>query len=171
MKKFISLFAILLLCSSTSYAATNKKLEILGTFNDWTAYTANEKNGKLCYMASVPQKSEGKYKRRGDVVLIVAHRPQEKSFDVVSLTTGYTYKAGSTATVQIDKQKPIELFTHEDTAWGNNSKTDAKIVRQMKAGNKAVFKGKSSLGTLTTDTFSLTGFTKAYRAMSKACGR
>ncbi len=171
MKKIISLLAVLLVCTSGVQAASNKKLEILGTFGDWTAYSANEKSGKLCYMASVPQKSEGKYKRRGDVILIVAHRPKEKSYNVVSLTTGYTYKAGSTATVQVDKQKPIELFTHEDTAWGNDSKTDAKIVRQMKAGNKAVFKGKSSLGTLTTDTFSLTGFTKAYRAMSNACGR
>ncbi len=171
MKKIISLFAVLMFCTSVGHAAPNKKLEILGTFGDWTAYSAKEKGGKLCYMASVPQKSEGKYKRRGDVILIVAHRPQEKSYDVVSLTTGYTYKAGSKASVQVDKQKAIELFTHEDTAWGNDSKTDAKIVRQMKAGNKAVFKGKSSLGTLTTDTFSLSGFTKAYRAMSNACGR
>ena len=79
MKKIISLLAILLVCASGVQAASNKKLEILGTFGDWTAYSANEKSGKLCYMASVPQKSEGKYKRRGDVILIVAHRPKEKS--------------------------------------------------------------------------------------------
>ena len=40
----------------------------------------------------------------------------------------------------------------------------------MKKGNRMVVKGTSSRGTLTTDTFSLKGFTKAYGAIGKACG-
>lgn len=170
-KGYLALFAAALLFALPAAAQSNKRIEMLGTFGAWNAYKMDEANGKLCYMASVPQKSEGKYKRRGDVVLIVAHRPAEKSYDVVSLTAGYTYKADSHATAKVDKQKAITLFTHEDTAWANNSKTDSLLVRQMRAGNKAVFKGKSSLGTLTTDTFSLNGFTKAYNAISNACGK
>ena len=53
----------------------------------------------------------------------------------------------------------------------NAAKTDAAITKQMRAGNVAVIKGKSSLGTLTTDTFSLKGFTKANDAIAKACPR
>ena len=41
----------------------------------------------------------------------------------------------------------------------------------MKKGSKAVLKGTSQRGTLTTDTFSLVGFSKAYRDIQKACGR
>lgn len=170
-KTFLAILAGMIMLSSPVLAQTNKRLEMLGTFGSWTAYKMDEKDGKLCYMASVPQKSEGKYKRRGDVVLIVAHRPNEKTWDVVSLTAGYTYKKDSSASIKIDNQKAISLFTHEDTAWANSSKADSQLVRMMKAGNKAVIQGKSSLGTLTTDTFSLSGFTKAYNAISKACGK
>lgn len=161
-----------LLIITPALAQKNKQQELLDTFGDWTAYkTTDEKGGKLCYMASVPQKSEGKYKRRGDVLLIIAHRSAEKSFDVVSLTTGYLYKGNNSATVQIDSNKPITLFTHQDAAWAKDSKTDTAIVRQMRAGSTAVFRGQSSFETRTTDTFSLKGFTKAYKAINKACGR
>lgn len=156
--------------ASYSFAGKNQ-VEYLGKFGNWSAYSTQEKSGKLCYMASVPEKSEGKYKRRGDILLIVTHRPKEKSFDVISFTAGYTYKQDSTVLVQIDTNKNISLFTHEDTAWGKDTKTDIRVVNQMKAGNKAVFKGKSSLGTNTIDTFSLKGFTKAYKAINSACGR
>jgi hypothetical protein len=33
-----------------------------------------------------------------------------------------------------------------------------------------IVKGTSSRGTLTTDTYSLSGFTAAFNAISKACG-
>ena len=95
----------------------------------------------------------------------------DKTFNVMSLTAGYTYKKGSTATIQFDKNNPMDLFTSDDTAWTNTAKTDAAITKQMRAGNVAVIKGKSSLGTLTTDTFSLKGFTKANDAIAKACPR
>ena len=39
----------------------------------------------------------------------------------------------------------------------------------MKGGKAMVVKGTSSRGTLTTDTYSLAGFTAAYAAIGKAC--
>ena len=130
-----------------------------------------ENGADLCYMVSEPTKSEGKYKRRGDIFLIIANRPADKTFNVMSLTAGYTYKKGSSASIQVDKNTPMDLFTNDDTAWTNTAKTDAVITKQMRTGNTAVIKGRSSLGTLTTDTFSLKGFTKANDAIAKACPR
>ena len=169
MKKIALLVLGLMAITSIANAADNRVL--LGTYGDWSAYKMKENGANLCYMASVPQKSAGKYKRRGEIFLIVAHRPKEKSFNVVSLTAGYNYKKGSVATIQIDKQEKIELFTHEDTAWASTPKIDNQLYRMMKAGNKAVIVGKSSLGNTTTDTFSLKGFTKAANAIDKACGK
>ena len=40
----------------------------------------------------------------------------------------------------------------------------------MKRGNQLVVTGTSSEGVATQDTFSLDGFTKAYAAISLACG-
>ena len=169
MKKIVLLFLCLTAFASVARAADGRVS--LGTFGDWSAYKMKENGANLCYMASVPQKSEGKYKRRGEIFLIVAHRPKEKSFNVVSLTAGYNYKKGSVATIQIDKKNKVELFTHEDTAWAQTPAVDNQLYKMMKAGNKAVVIGKSSLGNTTTDTFSLKGFTKAANAIDKACGK
>lgn len=172
MKKiYVILSFCLMLVSSFCFAQTTTRTEILGTFGNWTSYRIKEKDGNLCYMASVPQKSQGKYKKRGDIYLIVAHRPNNNSFDLVSMTAGYTYKKGSSVSVKVDSKPQINMFTDDGTAWAETTELDKKIVSQFKAGNTAVIKGTSSLGTLTTDTFSLSGFTKAYNAINKACGR
>ena len=168
MKKIALLASCLLLCSTIANAADR---QLLGVFGDWTAYKMKENGASLCYMASTPQKSEGKYKKRGEIFLIVAHRPKEKAFNVLSLTAGYNYKKGSSAEIQIDKQPAIKLFTHEDTAWATDSKIDSQLYSLMKAGDKAVITGKSSLGNTTVDTFSLKGFTRAANAIDKACGK
>ena len=169
MKK-ISLIA-LFLCSFATIANAAGSRTSLGTFGDWTAYKMEEKEGKVCYIASMPQKSEGKYKKRGEVFLIVAHRPAKKTFNTVSLTAGYKYKKDTDVKVKIDKNKEIELFTNEDTAWAETAERDNQLVSLMRAGDTAVFTGKSALGNTTTDTFSLKGFTKAMKAIDKACGK
>ena len=47
---------------------------------------------------------------------------------------------------------------------------DGPLVKSMIRGQNLTVQGKSGRGTLTVDTFSLSGFTAAYRAASKACG-
>ena len=168
----ISLFLCCLLGFSGAVgAAVDKNLEILGTYDDWTAYAYQDQNGKTCYMATEPTKSEGKYKIRDDVFLFVTHHPNEKSFDVVNVMAGYTYRNTSKPVLKVDKNKGITLAIHADTAWTKDSDTDKKLVAQMKKGSKAILQGTSKRGTLTTDTFSLKGFSKAYRDIQKACGR
>lgn len=169
MKKIIFTVFAIMACIGTVYAQSTR--QSLGTFGNWTAYKMEENGQKVCYMAAVPEKSSGKYTKRGEVFLIVSHRPKQKTFNTVSLTAGYTYKKNSDVKVQIDKKPEIELFTSGDTAWAFTSAQDNQLVSLMRAGNKAVFKGTSSRGTLTTDTFSLSGFTKAANAIDKACGR
>ena len=166
-------YVVCLLCilfSFVSYAAENP-LTNLGTSGVWTAYVYQGADGKVCYMASEPEKSVGKYKKRDDVFLMVTHRPMNNSYDVVSVLAGYTYKKGSTPTLTVDKKKAVSLVSSEDGAWTKDSKTDQQLITQMKAGSTAVLRGSSKRGTATTDTFSLKGFSKAYREISEACGK
>ncbi len=169
MKKFLSVLTGVVLISTTCMAATNK-MEILGTYGDWTAYSYSDPDGKVCYIASSPIKSAGKYKKRDDVFLIVTHRPKQKTFNVINTVAGYTYKKGSKPSFSIDKNKAFSLSSYADTAWAKDNDTDKKIVNQLKKGNKAVLSGSSVRGTKTTDTFSLKGFSKAYQEINKACG-
>ncbi len=170
-QKGLCILALLLMTTGAIAAPAKNNMEILGNFDAWTAYVFNDDDGKICYMASEPIKSQGKYKIRDDVFLMVTHRLSNKTFDVVNIAAGYTYKKGSRPTFSIDGAKPFTLVTSADTAWAKDAPTDARLVKAMRAGNKAVLKGTSRRGTLTTDTFSLKGFSKAYRAIQKACGR
>jgi hypothetical protein len=146
-----------------------QEIKQLGRFGDWGAYAYDEKGEKACYIASQPTKHEGNYKRRGEIYAMVTHRPGDKVRDEVSLSAGYRYKEQSLVEVAIGGSK-FELFPHEDTAWVPDSAGDQKLVKAMRAGKTMVVQGTSSRGTATKDTYSLIGFTKAYRAASEACG-
>ena len=143
-------------------------VEILGTFQDWTAYQTSQGGKRICYIASPPKKDEGNYSKRGDILAIVTHRPASKSFNVVSIHAGYKYKKGSTAEVAIGGAR-FTLFTNAETAWANDTGDDRALVKNMRAGAKMIIHGKSWRGTETKDTYSLLGFTAAIRAINKAC--
>ncbi len=140
--------------------------DLLGTFEDWEAHSRGSGKDKICYAASVPVKSEGKYSKRGDVFLLVSHRPAIKQIGIVSLEAGYAYGDKSQIAAKIGDQK-FAMFPFGEVAFAFE---DGPMVKGMIKGAGVVIKGTSSRGTLTTDDFSLKGFTAAYKAASKACG-
>lgn len=144
--------------------------ELLGNFDDWSAFSETENGKPLCYVGSQPKKSEGDYSQRGYAYVLVTHRPAEKAVGEVSIRAGYTYKEGSEVEVKVDGGPPFKLFTDDGLAWTREAKTDQALVAAMKAGAGMTIKGTSSRGTLTTDTYSLKGFTAALEAINKACG-
>lgn len=167
MHKFYFLFAaVLLMAAVPSFASDQKEL---GTFGSWTTYMFEENGGNVCYMAAKPEKAEGKYKKRGEVVAMITHRPSEGTKNVFSFMSGYGYKKGSSVDVMIDNKK-FTLFTQNDMGWAADAAADVALTQSIKKGSKMVVKGESSRGTATKDTFNLKGSTKAYEAISKACG-
>ena len=162
-------YFVILIWLSPAYAWAKTPL---GNFQDWSAFTAKE-NGKLvCYIGAEPTTSRGKYKKRGQTFLLVTHRPKENSkrnrFNVVSLRAGYTYKKASSVKILIG-ETTFNLFTTKEWAFAKNATLDERLVKGMKRGSTLVVKGISSRGTETTDTYSLKGFTAAYKAINKAC--
>lgn len=120
-------------------------------------------------MASTPKKDEGKYTKRGDIYVIITHRPKDKSFNVVNFVAGYTYKSGAKVTVKIGTQSFDKIFTDEDKAWAINESVDKAMVEAMKKGDRMIVTGTSSRDTATKDTYSLSGFMAAHRAISAKC--
>jgi hypothetical protein len=55
-------------------------------------------------MSSTPKKDEGKYTKRGDIYVLVTHRPAQKSFDEVSFVAGYTFKSNAPLVIKIANQ-------------------------------------------------------------------
>ena len=172
MKKILAcVTGLCLLVSVKSISTPTPPSNILGTFGVWTAYVFQDGTGKVCYMAAEPIESKGKYTSRDDVFLTITHRPAEKTYDVISMTAGFTYQKGSKPNIRIDNKKAITLMPVEDMAWAKDDKTDAALVKDMVAGSNAYVNGTSKRGTKITDTFSLKGFSKAYNAINEACGR
>ena len=151
-------------------AAMAQSVERLGDFKDWSAFRFSEGGNKACYIASQPTKAQGNYTRRGEIYALVTHRPAENRRDEISIIIGYTFKKDSFVDVAIGGQA-FKLFTKDDGAWTANSDEDKKLVAAMKAGNRMQVKGTSTRGTLTTDTYSLSGFTAAYNMISESCAQ
>ncbi len=164
----VCLFTVLV-SAQAAQPSRAQGIERIGDYGDWSSFQFSEDGNLACYMSSEPKKAEGKYKKRGDVFAIVTHRPAEKRLGEVSVIAGYSYRKDSWAEVKIGKQA-FQLFTQDDGAWAPDAETDKKLVQAMRKGRTMVVTGTSTRGTLTTDTYSLSGFTKAYRAIGTACG-
>lgn len=145
--------------------------QVLGEYGDWTAYYYKDGRGSVCYMVSKPKKDEGKYSKRGDIYAVVTHRPADKTFDVVNFDAGYTFKNGAPFTVKIGHNIINSFFTEGEKAWTLDEATDKKMVGLMKNGERMIVDGFSSKGTATKDTYSLKGFTGAYKAITAKCKR
>lgn len=161
------------LCAVLSFLGLNSQAHageprLLGTYGDWSAYVFTENGNKVCYMASKPKKEEGNYTRRGEIFALITHRPAEGTKNVFSYITGYEYKAGSEATIDIGSNRFV-LFTQDETAWAPDAQTDNKIADAIKAGSNMIVKGTSSRGTLTTDTFGLKGSAAAHDKITAEC--
>lgn len=146
-----------------------EEVKFLGTFGAWEASISRVGNGRVCYMTSLPTKSQGKYKKRGEASIIVTHWPGRKRLHEVSIVAGYTYKPESNVAATVDGTA-FDFYTDADRAWRYSPREDLELVRAMRKGRILVVKGASSRGTRTTDTYSLRGFTAAHKAINKACG-
>jgi invasion protein IalB len=172
----IHLILAAVVCAGLAFASGEALAEqkTIGTYNDWTAFTDKEDGKPLCYIGSAPTKAEGAYTSRGNTYVLVSIRPAEKSGGVVTVEAGYSYQADSKVTVDIDGAK-YELYTRnrdndkKGDAWAVGDEGDKALIAAMRAGRTMVVKGTSSRGTLTTDTYSLAGFTAAYNAITQAC--
>lgn len=163
------LFLLSLVCFYGVSAAQAATPQMIGEYDDWIAYYFRDSSGPVCYMASTPKKDEGKYTKRGDIYVVITHRPSEKSFDVLNINAGYTYKQDSKVVIKIGTKTFDRLFVSGDKAWAVSDKVDKEIVSAMKNGSRMVIHGVSSKGSDTKDTYSLAGFSSAYKAISNKC--
>lgn len=168
-KKLLSLVFAVTLAVVMAGPAQAAEPRMIGEHNDWNAYVFWEDGQKVCFMASRPIKSEGNYTRRGDIFALITHRPAENAKNVISFEQGYPLKVGSTVSARIGSNS-FKLFTKGENAWTPDSATDDQMTNAIKQGSRMIVKGTSTRGTLTTDTYSLSGSMAAYDAITKECG-
>ena len=163
--------ALPVVLSAPAQAAAPKPI---GKFGYWSAYQMVEGQNNVCYMsitAKPPEKKDDKKKKtikRGDVVLMITHRPSEGSTDVISYAAGTKFKSASDVTFKIGG-KDYNLFTQGDTAWSRDQATDRAIAEALRSATNMTVTGTLASGTPLSDSVNLKGVNEAYAAISKAC--
>ena len=170
MNFFLIKFPLFFLVSLIMFFGSLSDAKELAKFKDWTAFAEGEGKNLACMAVSKPKKSEGDYSKRGDVFAIITHLPGQKKWNEFSVVAGYNYKTNSNPEILID-QKKFQLFTSGSRAWSFSPSDDEKIINFLKKSMKMKVVGTSSRGTMTTDTFSLMGFSKAYKKINEACNK
>lgn len=152
--------------------AQNEKRRHLGAYRDWDAFVYTYPNGqKTCHMISSPKSSQASRAgaRRGDIYIMVSHRPEYGVTGEVNVVVGYPIRQGQDAILRVDGRSRFEFFTEGSGAWAYDPADDAKTVAAMRRGNRLVVNATSQRGTNTTDSYSLSGFTAAYNSITAAC--
>ena len=147
---------------------SNLSLKELEKYNDWSAYAEGEGKNLACMAVSKPKKAEGNYKRRGEIFAVVTHLPGQNKWNEFSIIAGYNFKPDSNPELTIGDSK-FQLFTSGSRAWSFSPPDDEKIIKFLKSSMKMKVVGTSTRGTITTDTYSLLGFSKAYQRINEAC--
>jgi invasion protein IalB len=133
----------------------------LGDFQDWIAAVHTENGQKVCYAFTRAARSDP---QRDGVILTVTHRSASR--DQVALSAGYAYPRNAAVTVGVG-QTQLAFYTGGTSAFARDGRA---AVAAFRGGATAVARGPRAGGRGTaTDSFSLTGFTAAYEAISQEC--
>lgn len=144
----------------------------VATKTAWAVF--EDSNPKECWAVSAPSETvntkDGRVVavRRGEILLMTFFRPAANVKSQLAFTGGYPFAPGSTVNMLIDGSS-FDLFTEGEWAWAASAADDSKIVTAMKRGSNAVLTARSSRGTITKDTFSLSGFTAAVEDADARC--
>ncbi|MFC7049335.1 invasion associated locus B family protein [Emcibacter nanhaiensis] len=163
-------FVLLVTVLFSGTAAQADSRQLLGSFKSWDAFVLKKSDGeKVCYMISVPKRKLPASLKHGNPFITVSHKPKRKISNELNFVVGYSFKKDSTVTMVVDKGRSFKLFTSGDGAWGYDAKQDNAMASAMKRGMNVEMRGTSGRGNATSYQFSLSGFTAAHNAITKAC--
>jgi hypothetical protein len=162
----LSMASALSLCLAGSAFA--QSVTLIGTFKDWTAYSASEGAGAMCFAMSKPSDVSPSPDGYTQAYLYLTHRPAENVANEINLVAGFEFAPDQPATLQVDG-KNFGLFTQKDAAWLLDATQNDNLAGAMRAGQSVVIQGTTDKGILVSETFSLSGATAASKAIDSGC--
>ncbi len=163
---------VAVLCACFAPSAQAQSPTLLGGFKDWFAYTSGTGANRTCYALSEPKSSNPKGANRDPAFFLISTFPGRKVANEPSFVAGYPYKDGTKARLQVGSDK-FDFFTKNDGnaggAWSDSPAEERRLIDSMRRGSQLVITGTSARGTLTRDTFSLSGISAALDRAAQAC--
>ena len=162
---------LIILSMLLAFPAMAQEPKRLSAHHDWTAYVYGSGKDRICYIASSPKSHKPKGINRDPAYFHVAHYPNLSRRGEIHVEVGYPLKPNSRPRAKVKVKKKTQnfrFFVKDSSAWVVDRK-NAPVVEAMKAGSTMNFTATSARGTVVTDSYSLKGFTAAYKAITKAC--
>ncbi len=156
------------LVAFTAAPAMAQSVKLLGEFRAWSAYSATESTGPVCFALAKPTEVTPTPDGFTDAFLYLTHRPSESVRNEMNVVAGFTFAPDTTATATISGQV-FNLFTERDAAWLLDPAQNDNLAGALRAGSAVIVEGTSDKGIKITQTFSLSGATAASRAIEGDC--
>jgi len=148
--------------------ASAQSVRLVGDYRDWSAYSASEGAGALCFALSKPKEVTPTPDGYTEAHLYLTNRPAESIRNEFNLVAGFNFAPDSPATVTVGGRS-FELFTENDAAWLLDPALSDSLASAIRAGSTLVIDGTSDRGIKVTQVFSLSGATAASRAIEGGC--
>lgn len=156
----------------TTAASAAEKPTALGTFKNWSAFTAGTGADKTCYALSQPVASDPKSAKRDPIYFLISDFPARKAKAEPQVVPGYAYPDNGTVSVTVGNDR-FTFFTKNDGdnggAWLKSSLEETRLISAMQKGSRATVTGASAKGTTTTDAYSLSGISAALQKVHAEC--
>jgi hypothetical protein len=164
---------------------------LVASFGDWGVYQTQAAKGRVCYTLAQPKDRAPANLNRDPAYAFISDRPGEGVRNEVSFIMGFDVanpteepksddKADKTkakaakapavkeATATVNDQT-FELLAKSTNLWVKNAAREGQLVDEMRKGAKLEVTAMSKKGNLTTDTYSLAGFSQALERVLKDC--
>ncbi len=149
-------------------AVSAQQVRLLGDFRDWSAYTAVDGVGNICFALAKPVEVTPQPDGFTAAYLYLTHRPAESVANEINLVAGFAFAPDTPATLQVSGET-FDLFTEADAAWLLDPARADGLASAMRAGTTIILEGTSDRGIKIRETFSLSGATAASRAIDAEC--
>jgi len=170
MKKFLILIFIIFFSTfhKITYATVDASLPtFIAKFGEWNVFTIEQNGQKVCYTISTPKSMSGNNSDDRDAYIMVSFFGNYKQ--EISIVSGYFYRLNSVVDVSIDGKQERFIAENETIAWPEKIGSDKRIIKQMIDGFKVLVFSESTALTYSVDTYSLSGFKKAYNKIFELC--
>lgn len=148
--------------------ALAQSVRLIGEFRSWSAYSATEQTGPVCFALTRPTEITPQPDGFSGAYLYLTNRPSIGVRNELNLVAGFTFAADTPATATVSGQT-FELFTDKDAAWLKNPSQNDNLAGALRAGSSVVIEGTTNNGIKVSQTFSLSGATAASRAIEGNC--
>jgi hypothetical protein len=158
------------------------KPSLVASFGDWGVYQTQAAKGRICYTLAQPKDRAPADLKRDAAYAFISDRPGEGVRHEVSFIMGFEVanapdeaaasarkKAADTQAMAIVGDQSFELLAKTANLWVKNAAKEGQLIDQMRKAAKLQVKAASKKGNVTTDTYSLAGFSQALERVQKEC--